>query len=175
MSAIPLPLPTTPRSDLIRRASWSTLAARRLGAIPDSAILLLARMCLAATFWLSGQTKIEGFVADPVALKLQLGWPHVSPGALDLFRTEYALPVLPPELAAVLAATAEHVLPLLLLFGLATRLSALGLLAMTLVIQTFVYPDAWPTHGIWAALLLYIAARGPGVVSLDHLIARRYR
>lgn len=73
----------------------------------------------------------------------------------------------------MLAAVAEHVLPLMLLLGLANRLAALLLLSMTLVIQLFVYPSAYPTHGLWAALLLYLMARGPGVLSLDHLLTRR--
>ena len=85
------------------------------------------------------------------------------------------MPLVPPDWAATLAATAEHVFPLLLLLGLATRFSALALLMMTLVIEIFVYPDAYPTHGLWAALLLYLMARGPGIVSLDHLLARRAR
>jgi putative oxidoreductase len=74
-----------------------------------------------------------------------------------------------------MAAIAEHVLPLLLLVGLACRFSAFALLVMTLVIQVFVYPSAFATHGLWAALMLYLMAKGPGVVSLDHLIARRAR
>jgi len=62
---------------------------------------------------------------------------------------------------------------ILILLGLATRFSALALLVMTMTIQIFVYPGAYPTHGVWAAVLLYLMARGPGVFSLDHLIARR--
>lgn len=141
--------------------------------IPHSFIALLARFSIAMTFWLSGQTKIEGLVLDPIGLHAQWGIPHLSPGAIYLFQSEYALPLLPPGLAATMAATAEHAFPLLLLVGLGSRLSALALLVMTLVIQVFVYPDAFPTHGLWAALMLYIMARGPGVFSLDHLIARR--
>ncbi len=141
--------------------------------IPEDTIQLLARISIAATFWLSGQTKIEGFVLDPIGLTAQLGWPHITDGAIELFRTEYALPLLPPELAATLAATAEHVLPVLLVLGIATRLSATALLLMTVVIEVLVYPGAWPTHGLWAALMLYLMARGPGRASLDHLIAMR--
>lgn len=141
--------------------------------IPESAIQLLARLSLALTFWVSGQTKIEGLVLDPIGWNIELGLPRVSDSAIELFRSEYALPLLPPEWAAHLAATAEHVLPLLLLVGLATRLSAFALLGMTLVIQVFVYPSAYPTHGLWAALLLYLMARGPGALSLDRLIAGR--
>jgi len=140
--------------------------------IPEGAIKLLARFSLALTFWLSGQTKIEGLVLDPIGRNIQLGWPRISDSALELFRSEYALPVIAPDLAALLAATAEHVFPLLLLAGLATRLSASALLVMTVVIQVFVYPNAYPTHGLWAALLLYLMARGPGAVSLDRVIAR---
>jgi putative oxidoreductase len=143
--------------------------------IPHSAIALLARFSIAMTFWLSGQTKIEGLVLDPVGRTVEFGIPRISGNALELFRSEYALPLIPPDLAAVMAAVAEHVFPLLLLIGLASRLSAFALLLMTLVIQLFVYPDAVATHGLWAAAMLYIMARGPGRVSLDHLIARRSR
>ena len=80
------------------------------------------------------------------------------------------LPLLPPEFAAHLAAYAEHLFPLLLVAGLFTRLSALALLGMTAVIQIFVYPDAWPTHLSWAALLLYLAGRGGGPLSIDRLV-----
>jgi putative oxidoreductase len=90
-----------------------------------------------------------------------------------LFRDEYRLPFVAPEIAAPMAAFAEHFFPLLLLFGLATRLSALALLGMTLTIQLFVYPDAYPTHGTWAAVLLYLVAQGPGKLSIDHWIKRR--
>ena len=85
------------------------------------------------------------------------------------------MPLLSPEVAAHLAAFAEHGFALLILLGLATRVSALALLGMTLIIQTFVYPDAYPTHGTWAAILLYLMARGPGALSIDHLLARRFR
>lgn len=153
------------------------VAAARLHAalarIPHSAIALLARFSIAAVFWKSGQTKVEGFAIDLVEGRVELGWPRLSGSAVDLFRDEYRLPLLPPEWAATLAALGEHALPALLLVGLATRLSALGLLAMTAVIQVFVYPGAYPTHGTWAAVLLYLAATGPGRVSLDHWIATR--
>ncbi len=80
-----------------------------------------------------------------------------------------------PTIAAYAAAFAEHFFPILLVIGLATRFSALALLGMTAVIQIFVYPGAWPTHGVWAACFLLLIARGPGWLSLDHLIARKYR
>ncbi len=147
----------------------NTLLAR----IPDSLIALLGRFSIAAVFWLSGQTKIEGLAIDLVQGQFQLGWPHLSASAVFLFESEYALPLIPPVWAATAAALAEHVLPILILVGLATRLSALGLLVMTLVIQLFVYPGAYPTHGVWATVLLYLIARGPGAVSLDHWLARR--
>ena len=147
--------------------------AGSLERIPDSLVALVARVGIGATFWLSGQTKIEGLVLDPVGLHAQWGWPRVSESALELFRSEYALPLIPPELAAPLAAFSEHLFPLMLLLGLGTRYAALALLGMTAVIEFFVYPDAWPTHGVWAACLLYLAARGGGVLSLDYLLARR--
>jgi putative oxidoreductase len=140
--------------------------------IPESAIALLARFSLAAVFWKSGQTKIEGLSIDILSWTFAVGVPRLSSSAVDLFRDEYKLPLLAPELAATLAAVGEHVLPLLLLLGLATRLSAFGLLMMTAVIQFLVYPGAYPTHGVWAAALLWLMVRGPGVVSIDHLLSR---
>ena len=142
--------------------------------IPHALIALLARFSIAAVFWKSGQTKVEGLAIDLVGGEFHLGWPHLSDSAVALFQQEYKLPLLPPELAATMAASAEHFFPILLLFGVATRLSALGLLGMTLTIQLFVYPDAYPTHGTWAALLLYLVAQGPGKISVDAWIARRW-
>lgn len=143
--------------------------------IPHSAIALLGRFSIAAVFWKSGQTKVEGLAIDLVEGTWSLGWPRLADSTIDLFRYEYNLPLIPPEVAAPLAAFAEHFFPILLLIGLATRFSALALLIMTAVIQTFVYPDAYPTHGVWATVLLYLIARGPGVIAIDHWIARRYR
>ena len=140
--------------------------------IPHSLIALIGRFAIAGVFWRSGQTKVEGLSIDVVEGHFQLGWPSLSANAVDLFREEYRLPVLPPELGAMLAATGEHVLPVLLLIGLGTRFAALGLLAMTLVIQLLVYPSAWAVHGTWAAVLMWLMTRGAGVVSLDHLFKR---
>jgi len=130
-----------------------------LDRIPHDLIALIARVSIAAVFWQSGQTKVEGW--------------HVTDNAIYLFENEYRLPLIDPWWGAHLAALAEHLFPVLLVIGLASRLSALALLGMTLVIEIFVYPDAWPTHGTWAACLLLIVARGPGRFSLDHLIDRR--
>ena len=140
----------------------------------SEAIALLARIGLAFTFWLSGQTKIEGLVLDPLGLQVQWGWPRVSESALELLRSEYALPLLPPDWAALMAATAEHVLPLMLILGLGTRVAALGVLGMTLVIQLFVYPLAFPTHALWAASALALLVHGGGRLALDRPLARRF-
>lgn len=129
-----------------------------LDAIPQDVLTLAARVFAAAIFWQSGQTKLEGW--------------RVSDTAIALFREEYRLPLFDPVLAAHLATLGEHLFPLLLVIGLASRFAALALLGMTAVIQIFVYPDAWPTHGVWAVALLLVAARGPGRVSLDHLFLR---
>jgi putative oxidoreductase len=123
-------------------------------------LLLLARLFPAAIFLQSGRTKITDW--------------QLNDSAIYLFQEEYRLPLLAPETAAWLAAGAEHVFPLLLILGLATRFSALALLAMTLVIQTLVYPDAWPTHGTWALAFLLLLRDGSGRWALDDLI-RRYR
>lgn len=141
--------------------------------IPHSLIAFVARFSIAAVFWKSGQTKIEGLAIDLFDGTFQIGLPHLADSTIPLFKSEYALPLLSPELAAYLAASAEHVFPVLILLGLATRFSALALLGMTVTIQLFVYPDAYPTHGTWAAVLLYLMARGPGLLSIDHLIAKR--
>jgi putative oxidoreductase len=154
---------------------WVRAAVSLCARIPHSLIALLARFSIAAVFWKSGQTKIDGLKIDIVDGTFNPGWPRLSESAIDLFRDEYKIPLIPPEFAAPLAATAEHVLALLLLIGLATRFSALGLLVMTAVIQIFVFPGAYPTHGVWAAVLLYLVARGPGALSMDHWIDRRYR
>lgn len=145
----------------------------RLQAIPHSLIAALGRFSIAAVFWSSGQTKVEGFALNLVTGEFQPGWPRLSDTAVALFQDEYRLPLLAPAFAAGMAALAEHLLPLLLLVGLATRFSALGLLGMTLVIQVFVYPGAYATHGTWAAVLLYLVARGPGRLSVDHWITTR--
>lgn len=141
--------------------------------IPNTLIAFVARFSMAAVFWNSGQTKVQGLVINLVSGEFQLGWPSLSDSALALFQDEYKLPFIPPEIAALMAATAEHVLPLLLLIGLCTRFSALAMLGMTLVIQFFVYPGAYATHGTWAAVLLYLIARGPGTLSVDHWLASR--
>lgn len=124
--------------------------------IPDALVSLMLRVFPALVFWQSGQTKVEGFA--------------IKDSTWFLFEHEYALPVIPHDLAAVMATAAEHLLPALLIIGLFTRLSALGLLGMTAVIQFFVYPDAWMTHGLWAAPLLAVVARGPGRWSMDNLL-----
>ncbi len=154
-------------------SGWVLSAIGWLRRIPNSLVALLARFSIAAVFWNSGQTKIVGLVINLVNGELQLGWPRLSDSAVALFLDEYRLPLLSPALAAPLAAIAEHVFPVLILIGLATRFSALALLGMTIVIQIFVYPGAYATHGTWAALLLYLTARGPGAVSIDHWIAGR--
>ena len=129
---------------------------------PEGLVLLFVRVVLGGIFWRSGQTKVaEGT------------WFQLTDSTYELFRTEYAGVPLPAELAAVLANTAEHVLPALLLAGLFTRGAALGLLGMTMVIQIFVYPDAWWTeHALWAALAAVLILRGGGLLSLDALLTR---
>ena len=126
-------------------------------ALSGSLLLLVQRLGLAAVFFQSGRTKVEGIFTIPDT-------------TIELFRSEYALPLLPPELAAYTAAGAEHLFPVLLVLGLFTRLSAAALFGMTLVIQTFVYPDAWPTHLSWAGLMLPLIALGGGGFSLDRLL-----
>lgn len=153
----------SPRADdrsRIFRARWNQLAEWLTRIVSHDLLAMATRVGVAAIFFYSGRTKVEGFLT-------------LTDGAHELFRTEYRLPLVPPEIAAHLAAYAEHLFPVLLVLGLFTRLSALALLGMTLVIQVFVYPDAWPTHLSWAALLLYLAGRGAGRISLDHALGMR--
>jgi putative oxidoreductase len=138
----------TPIRDLLR-------APERL--VPEWLIALLCRLGIAGVFFLSARTKVEGIIT----LKEQ---------TFTLFQYEYNLPLLPPDAAAYLATYAEHVLSIALVLGIMTRLSALGLLGMTLVIQVFVYPDAWPTHLVWAGPLIYLIGRGGGALSIDRLL-----
>ena len=133
---------------------WNSWADRFEALVSHDLLAVAARVGIGAVFFLSGRTKVDGLLT-------------VNDGAYTLFREEYKVPLLPPEFAAHMATYAEHLLPLLLVLGLATRLSALGLLGMTAVIQIFVYPDAWPTHLTWAVALLYLAGRGAGSLSVD--------
>ena len=142
------------------RSTWHDLAGQLTKLVPHDALALINRVAIGAIFFLSGRTKVEG-------------WLTVTDSTYTLFREEYKLPLIPIEIAAHAAAWAEHLFPLLLVLGLFTRLSALALLGMTLVIQLFVYPDAWPTHPSWAGLLLYLVGRGAGTLSLDRLLRIR--
>ncbi len=148
------------RGGMVRlEASLSSLVqwANRM---PSSILGLIVRVGIAIVFWRSGQTKVSGW--------------HVTDSAIQLFRDEYKLPLIPPEWAANIAALQEHLFALLLIVGLASRLSALGLLAMTAVIEIFVYPQNWPDHLLWTGSLLYVISRGPGALSLDGIIYRRF-
>ena len=139
------------------RKPWNAIADRLEALVSHGLLSLAARFGIGAVFFLSGRTKVEGILT-------------VSDSAYTLFREEYKVPLLPPEFAAHMATYAEHLLPVLLVLGLFTRLSALGLLGMTAVIQFFVYPAAWPTHLTWAVALLYLAGRGAGPLSLDRAL-----
>lgn len=127
--------------------------------------MLFVRIALGGIFWRSGRTKVD-----------EGSWLSVSDTAKFLFEEEYKNVPLPAEFAAYLATYAEHLFPALLFIGLFTRLSALALLGMTMVIQIFVYPEAWwSVHIIWVALALVLIVRGPGAISVDALLAKRLR
>jgi putative oxidoreductase len=132
-------------------------ALARLERIPFAIAPLLMRFGMGLVFWRSAQTKLASW--DTTLL---------------LFREEYRVPVLPPELAAYLATAVELTAPVLLAFGLAARLGAGAMLGMTLVIQLFVYPQSYPDHLLWAGPLVYLVLRGPGALSIDHLIRKRF-
>lgn len=147
-------------TQIVAQSPTTLATARPTRLLPDALLLLVARLGIAAVFFQSGRTKVEGLLS-------------IKPSTYDLFASEYRLPLIPSEWAARLATTAEHLFPLLLVLGLSTRISALALLGMTTVIEIFVYPDAWPTHLSWAALLLPLAVRGGGKWSLDQLLRQR--
>ncbi len=155
------PIATTAVNDDERgsglRARWNRAATAATGLVGDSLLALVARVAVAGIFFLSGRTKVEGFLT-------------LTENTYGLFREEYRLPLIPAELAAHLATYAEHLFPLLLVLGLCTRFAALALLGMTAVIQVFVYPDAWPTHLSWAGLLLLLVGRGGGALALDRAL-----
>lgn len=145
-------LHSTTAPSLLDRWNRFTELLQRL--VSDNLLSLVARLSIAAIFFMSGRTKVEGFLT-------------ITPSTYELFRDEYKLPLVPPEIAAHAAAYAEHFFPLMLVLGLFTRLSAFALLLMTLTIEIFIYPDAWPTHLSWAGLLLIMIGRGAGTLSLD--------
>jgi putative oxidoreductase len=129
----------------------------RLSRFPVAILQFLLRFSIAAVFWHSGMTKIASWDTT-----------------IALFQDEYRVPILPPELAASLAAAVELTCPVLLVLGLATRFATLPMLGMTFVIEVFVYPEQWIEHLMWASILVFILTRGPGTLSLDHLLARKF-
>lgn len=139
------------------RGAWNRIADLLTGLVGHGLLALAARVAVAAIFFLSGRTKVDGLLT-------------VNDSAYTLFREDYKVPLLPPDFAAHMATYAEHLFPILLVLGLFTRLSALALLGMTAVIQVFVYPGAWPTHLSWAVLMLYLIGRGAGPVALDRAL-----
>lgn len=138
------------------RAATASIVAT-LDRLPLWLPALLFRIALAMTFWRSGQSKLASWDTT-----------------LALFAAEYRVPLLPPELAAYLATGVEIAAPIALVLGLGTRIAAAAMLGMTIVIQLFVYPQSYPVHLLWAGPLVYLVWRGPGLLSLDHLIRRRW-
>lgn len=145
--------------------AYDRVIALLSGRAAESIMLLFTRIVLAGIFWRSGRTKVD-----------EGSWFSISDTTYFLFEEEYASVPLPSDIAAVMATTAEHALPILLVLGLFTRFSALGLLGMTLVIQFFVYPEAWwSVHSLWAALALMLIVRGGGMLSLDTALVKARR
>ena len=138
------------------RAPFVHLAQIAGKLLPEDVLALVARLGVAAIFFQSGRTKVDGFL-------------HITDGTYALFESEYHLPLIPPVWTAHAATYSEHLFSILLVLGLFTRVSALAFLGMTAVIEIFVYPDAWPTHLSWTGLLLFLIARGGGAFSLDRI------
>jgi putative oxidoreductase len=147
ISSMPAGSPAT------RLRQWCLAARAALETIPLWAIQFAMRVAIGAVFFKSGMLKLNS-------------WEF----AIRLFEEEYRVPLLDPRVAAVLATFNEIVFSILLFLGLATRLATLPLLGMVLVIQVFVYPQAWNEHLLWASVLVFLLTRGPGALSLDHWI-----
>jgi len=142
--------------------AYDSLTAAISGRAVESVTLLFVRVAFAGIFWRSARTKVD-----------EGSWLSISDTTFFLFEEEYAGVPLPSDIAAVLATYAEHLFPMLLVLGLFTRFSALALLGMTMVIQIFVYPDAWwSVHMVWAAMALILIVRGGGMLSLDELMLK---
>jgi putative oxidoreductase len=136
---------------------WNRCADTLTRLVSHATLAMSARLAVASIFFMSGRAKVDGVLT-------------ITDGTYALFREEYKVPLLPPEFAAHMATYAEHFFPALLVLGLFTRFSAIALLGMTAIIEIFVYPDAWPTHLSWAALMLYLIGRGAGPASLDQVL-----
>ncbi|MET3666967.1 DoxX family protein [Caulobacter sp. 1776] len=139
------------------RTPFDLFAQTARKVLTEDVLTLVARLGVAAVFFQSGRTKVDGIL-------------HITDGTYSLFESEYHVPLLPPVVAAHAATYSEHLFSILLVLGLFTRLSALAFLGMTTVIEIFVYPDAWPTHLSWAGLLLFLIARGGGKFSVDRVL-----
>ncbi len=135
---------------LVRMRGW-------LEAVPYWLLALPLRFGVAWIFWSAAQVKL-------------INWQRT----IELFRDEYQVPLLPPEIAANLALSIELAAPVVLVLGLFTRFAVLVLLGMTAVIEIFVYPEAWPTHLQWTAMMLVLLCRGAGVVSIDRFLWLRF-
>src|SRR5260370_1080727 len=146
------------RRERASRAVRLHQAIALLDRFPPSILQLMFRVAIAAVFWSSGLTKIASWDTT-----------------IALFRDEYMVPLLPPEIAAAWSAAFELSCSPLIVVGLATRLATLPLLGMTFVIQTFVYPEYSTQHLMWASVLLFLLTKGPGVFSLDHYVERLFR
>src|SRR5712664_4328737 len=149
---------TTLTSASTERPALIGRVLRWLDGVPYTVLAIPLRLAVATVFWNSAMTKLANWNT-----------------AVELFAEEYKVPLLPPELAAYMAVSIELTAPVLLVLGLATRPAALVLLGMTTVIEVFDYPQAWPTHIQWAAMLLVLLCRGPGKLSLDHWIRRQFQ
>jgi putative oxidoreductase len=145
---------TSPRSSALALVSR---VMRLLDGVPYTVLAIPLRLAVATVFWNSAMTKLANWDT-----------------AVALFVDEYKLPLLPPELVAYVTVSIELTTPVLLVAGLFTRVAALVLLGMTAVIEIFVYPLAWPTHLQWAAMLLVLLCRGPGRLSVDHWLWKRF-
>jgi len=145
---------------LARSVAWASSLAtviaqgfEWLDRVPYWLLAIPLRLAVATVFWDSAMAHLASW--DTTLMQ---------------FAEDYQVPLLPPSVAAYMAVSIEVSTPILLVLGLLTRFAALVLLGMVTVIEVFVYPEAWPTHIQWAAMLLVLLSRGAGTLSIDHLI-----
>lgn len=151
--------------------------------VPYALVAFGLRLLMARVFFLDGQTRIDGprltlNLQDYVNADFLRGFDfsvvlpmQVKAQTFTAFAVQYPPMPVPPAIAAYLVSYAEFLLPLMLVLGFATRFAAVGLLVMTAMISFFVLPQAFlTTHIFWAAILMVLISRGPGQISIDHVI-----
>lgn len=144
--------------------SFFSLIDKIFSNLPECLVNLAMRLVIFKVFWFSVQSKITGWTV----FDQHFAFWNITDNTFLLFDFEYAIPLIPSIFAAYLATFTEFFFSVMVLIGLFTRFSALGLVLLTLVIQFFVDPSGWwTTHVYWLLILLYLLRYGGGKFSVD--------